>query len=604
MAASNTSPSAASGSGPGKRWQGRGRSSRIFPLLGILTLVCVAYGNAIANGFAQDDPFLIEKNTGIRSLSNIPGFFATDLFDGEYPAARYYRPLVPVTFALEYALVGLTPYLYHLTNVLLHALVVVLVYLLSRRLFEAQTIAIVAAALFAVHPVHTEAVTAISGRGDLLGAVFVLLAAIVYADYPARISLRGSLAILACIALALLSKESSLASLVLFPLIDLVRAPPKQGLLATARNSLRDKAPLVAGLVMVTLVYGIVREAVTASEISLVELGFNGDRHGGHAPLILKLATSAKVLGISLKQLILPYPLSADYDYNQIPLATRAITFASAVPMLAMLAALVAGVRWRATRGVLFFGTSFLLIGLFPIAFFLPFVNIPFAERYLYLPSLGLCFAAGGMAASASRRVRVTTVVAIAVLVIPLSVARTAIRNLDWRNDFTLYEATVETSPNSSKAHANRAVALAARAEEMKAEDPGDLRNELLGKAAAHFERSLAIDPQAARVHLLYGYCLRELGRYASAEQEFLVAAQLGLGEALLAIYRTLVVQVRLHLDESPQRALRLHRRAEHFVREQIRPAAPPKEVGGLISELEALDVQLRESLARAEAGR
>ena len=604
MAASNTSPSATSASGPGTRWQGRGRSSRIFQLLGILTLVCVAYGNAIANGFAQDDPFLIEKNTGIRSLSNIPSFFATDLFDGAYPAARYYRPLVPVTFALEYALVGLTPYLYHLSNVLLHALVVVLVYLLSRRLFEAQTIAIVAAALFAVHPVHTEAVTAISGRGDLLGAVFVLLAAIVYTDYPARISLRGSLAILACVTLALLSKESSLASLVLFPLIDLVRAPPKQGLLATARNSLRDKAPLVAGLVMVTLVYGIVREAVTASEISLVELGFNGDRHGGRAPLILKLATSAKVLGISLKQLILPYPLSADYDYNQIPLATRAITFASAVPMLAMLAALVAGVRWRATRGALFFGTSFLLIGLFPIAFFLPFVNIPFAERYLYLPSLGLCFAAGGMAASASRRVRVTAVVVIAVLVIPLSVARTAIRNLDWRNDFTLYEATVKTSPNSSKAHANRAVALAARAEEMKAEDPGELRNELFGKAAAHFERSLAIDPQAARVHLLYGYCLRELGRYASAEQEFLVAAQLGLGEALLATYRTLVVQVRLHLDESPQRALRLHRRAELFVREQIRPAAPPKEVGGLISELEVLDVQLQESLARAEAGR
>ena len=102
-------------------------------LLGIVALALATYANATANGFALDDGFLIEANPRIQSLGDVPALFATDLFGGAYPSARYYRPLVPVSFALEYALVGATPFLYHLTNVLLHAGVCVLIYVLALR---------------------------------------------------------------------------------------------------------------------------------------------------------------------------------------------------------------------------------------------------------------------------------------------------------------------------------------------------------------------------------------------------------------------------------------------------------------------------------------
>jgi tetratricopeptide (TPR) repeat protein len=568
--------------------------ARYGPALGVALLALATYANALVNGFAQDDSRLIEDNLQIRSLWNLPGLFAIDLFQGAYPAALYYRPLVLASFALEYAIAGPVPAIYHLTNILLHALVCVLLYVLVRRLFAAPMLALIAASLFAVHPVHTEVVTAISGRGDLLGTLFIVAGAILYAEPTGHPTPRRMLAALTCMALALLSKESSLVAIALLPLTDLVGRDARP-LLAT-RHALREKAPFWVALVVLIALYGLAREIVTASDISMSQLGFMGNRYAFDAPLTLKLASCAKLLGLYYQLLVFPYELSADYDFNQVPLATSAFALSSILPGLVTVALAALGLRLRREAPALCFGIAILLISLLPVALVLPFAN------YLYLPSLGLCIAVAACAVRLPARARVAGLSLLICLVILPAAVRTSLRNRDWRDDHTLWGATIESSPNSAKAQANWALSLSARAEEARRQGNPDRAQELFGDAASHYERAVAIDPLVPQARIQYGLCLAALGRYERAELELTAAAELGLAEALLALYRVLVTQSRLHADTFPARARGFQRRAERLFRDQIRPLSPPEEAAVLARELEALDRELRVALPPAEA--
>jgi tetratricopeptide (TPR) repeat protein len=576
--------------------------ARYGPALAVVLLAIAAYANALANGFAQDDSRLIEENLQIRSLWNLPTLFASDLFQGAYPAAMYYRPLVLASFALEYAFAGPLPAVYHLTNIVLHALVCLLLYVLVRRLFAAPTLALVAAALFAVHPVHTEAVTAISGRGDLLGTLFILAGALLYATPAGPMAPRRMLAALACMALALLSKESSLIAITLLPLSDLVRREVRP--VVAAREALRERAPFWIGLAILVALYGVAREVATASDVSMSQLGFLGNRHGLDTPLALKLASCAKVLGLYFRLLVFPYELSADYDFNQVPLATSAFTAASVLPGLALIALLTLGVGQRRKDPALFFGIASLLLTLLPIAFALPFANFPPAERYLYFSSLGLCIGIAAIVVRVPARAQVACLSLLFCLVILPGAARTALRNRDWRDDHSLWAATIETSPNSSKAQANRALSLSARAEEAQSLGDLDRARELFRESASHYERAVAIDPFVPGTRIQYGLCLAALGRYERAEVELTAAAELGLVEARLALYRMLITQSRLHAESFPPRARGFQRRAERLFRDQIRPISPPGEAAVLVRELEALDRELRGALRAAEEAR
>lgn len=557
-------------------------------------LALATYANATSNGFALDDGFLIAENPRITSLRNLPQFFATDLFDGAYPGAAYYRPLVPTSFALEYALVGQNPFLYHLSNVLLHGLVCALVYLLALRLFAQETLALVAGAAFAVHPVHTEAVSAISGRGDLLSAAFVLTALLFHARSGARSEARQTAIILSCFSLALLSKESAVVALALFPLVDLVRHPQRLTPLRAVRSLLRERAGLWLGLCLVTAVFFGVRQVVTASDVDASSLAFMGNRYALDAELSVKLATCAKLLGIYYRLLVFPLVLSADYDYNQIPLATGWLEATSWLPLLATLALVALALWGYRTRAPLFFAVSFLLAGVLPLAFLLPFFQILLAERYLYLPSLGLCIALGALVTLAPRERRRLLVGALVLPLILLGAARSVVRNRDWRDDATLFAATVETAPNSSKAQASYAATLALRAEQERSAGHDERSRQLFLQAARHYERSLTIEPLASAARAQYGLCLTALGSYDRAEVQLSEAVRLGNGEALAYLYRNLLDQSRQHAATAPLRAQRFHQRAQDLFRDRIRARVTSEDAARLSDELASVERELQ----------
>ena len=138
----------------------------LIPIFILLILTIGVYSNTLKNGFVFDDYFIIIDNIFIKDWKNLSGLLSKDYFSRSGEAT--YRPVVTLSYFVDYSLWGLKPYGYHLTNVLIHSVNAVLVFLFVLLLIKGRRAAFLAALLFAVHPVLTEAVNAISLREDLL----------------------------------------------------------------------------------------------------------------------------------------------------------------------------------------------------------------------------------------------------------------------------------------------------------------------------------------------------------------------------------------------------------------------------------------------------
>ena len=188
---------------------GMPHSPVIFVLLALLAVL--PYGNALQNGFAFDDEPVIQRNPVVTD-----GVDLTRILASPVPPGDLYRPLTVLTFAVNERLSPGRAASFHAVNLLLHAAVTLLVFAIAVRLFASARVAAIAAALFAVHPIHTEAVTNIVGRAELLAALFGLLALVCAADADAggpRQRRALQFASLASFSLAVLSKESALTVL-------------------------------------------------------------------------------------------------------------------------------------------------------------------------------------------------------------------------------------------------------------------------------------------------------------------------------------------------------------------------------------------------------
>src|ERR1700726_2425081 len=177
----------------------------------LLAVVVFAYGNTLVNAFTMDDIALyIVRNTQVTHPS-LPALFAP------HQATNVFRPVTFSTFALDWKIGGGHPFLFHLVNLVLHAAVTWLLYLLLQTILRSSpggnTAAFVSALLFAVHPIHTEAVASIVGRAELLASGFLLAAWILHIR-------DREISALACFVLALLSKESAVVFLPLVAIGD------------------------------------------------------------------------------------------------------------------------------------------------------------------------------------------------------------------------------------------------------------------------------------------------------------------------------------------------------------------------------------------------
>jgi 4-amino-4-deoxy-L-arabinose transferase-like glycosyltransferase len=174
----------------------------------LLLLAVLPYANTLLGSFVYDDHFQIVENPYVHSFKYLPQIFRTTVwsFQGAQGVTNYYRPLMMFEYLLLYHLAGPVPFTFHLANLVLHALIVGLVFVILRRL-SGDRVALVAAGLFALHPIHTESVAWIAAVTDLQLALLYLLTFLLYLRLADPGRGRGSLSLMCgAFALALLSK--------------------------------------------------------------------------------------------------------------------------------------------------------------------------------------------------------------------------------------------------------------------------------------------------------------------------------------------------------------------------------------------------------------
>src|SRR3990167_2871458 len=158
--------------------------TRLIKLILLIAVPIIAYTNSLQNTFVYDDVFTITDNYFIRNWGNFPAFFTDDYF--KYSGEATFRPVVTLSYFIDYSLWHLNPAGFHLTNILLHAVNVVLVYLLVSAVSRSRTASFLTSILFALHPILTEAVNGISYREDLLTTTFFLSSILLFIQSAIR----------------------------------------------------------------------------------------------------------------------------------------------------------------------------------------------------------------------------------------------------------------------------------------------------------------------------------------------------------------------------------------------------------------------------------
>ena len=427
-----------------------------FLCLTLALLVLIFYGNSLRAGLLSDSSPIIREDPRLRALtlSNIQRIFTEDYW---WPtrATDLYRPLTTATYLINYTILGSgeNPAGYHAINLFLHWINACLLLIVLRRLAGRSDIAILAACIFAVHPVNTEAVTNVVGRADLLATSCVLFGGWCYlrAMEPGGrkkfwLTLMGATA---CV--GVLAKENAVMIVAFIGIYDVLY-----------RQSFKSPARYVALIPSLALI-SIIRIWMKGKTLLYEQVFVDNPLIG--STFVQRWLTATGVIGRYLKLLIFPRTLSADYSFNQIQLFG---TGDSASDMLAVISffvivLLLAATVWFWRREPIFsWGILFFFVMLLPTSNLLLVIGSIMAERFLYLPSIGFCaVAALGICnlrdfviSRAAPKWRVAAIQwVLPALILCMLGIRTIVRNADWRDELSLWKSGVAASPDSFRTH-------------------------------------------------------------------------------------------------------------------------------------------------------
>lgn len=497
--------------------------------LGFLFVLALGlYANTLEHQFALDDAIVITDNDYTKQgLSGIADLFRYDTFRGFFKvegkdqlvAGGRYRPLTPAMFAVLVEFFGERPLVFHLLNVLAYALSGMLVYLLVLRLLrsrkEANLVALITAAVFVAHPLHTEVVANIKGLDEiatLFGSLLALHLSVKAHDEKKPF---GHWLAAAVFFLALLAKENAITFLAVIPLAYYVFRN------ASIALSLKRTVPfLAAALAFLTIRFSVLGWSMGNASRELMNNPFLKLENGVWIDFSAseKLGTIFFTLGKYLQLLLFPHPLTHDYYPRHIDihhLGQAAVLLSMALYLALLLWSVLAA--WRREplgfAGLYFLATLSIVSNLvFPIG-----TNM--GERFLYMPSLGFCLAIGLLAGRISKKSQRIPLLlgGLALLMLAYSV-RTVLRNPVWKDDYTLFTTDVEVSKRSAKLRVSAAGKIIERSSLLTDEAQ---RNAGFHRAEEHLQEALKIHPTYKQAYLLLGNARTYAGNYPEAIQAY-----------------------------------------------------------------------------------
>lgn len=422
------------------------RSPKIFRYLVVLLFILpvLAYVNSLNNGFVWDDDSQVLNNPFIKNLHFIPEIFSRDAWGGgAHPLSNYYRPLMNIIFMLDYHLFGFRAWGFHLVNILINALVAILIFLLIRRLFEESgpsgsnlylLPSFIAALLFAVHPIHTEAVTWISGVPEISFALFYLLALyfFILGNKDPGFNSFKLISVVSFFVSALCKETALTLPLVLLGYDSAFGQPFKN-----MPGCFRKYMPYLGA----AAIYFILRFRALGGLVPHARrLGFNAYQY---------VLTAFFLFGQYVEKLITPLNLRIFYVFHPVTSIFAVRGFLSMLIVFIFLFLDI--VAWKKNKMV-FFGLFFFSATLLPVLYIPGLGNSVFAERYLYLPSFGGALLVAAVLAW-SRTILPKTGTALTVISTLLLASyslMTISRNTVWKDEVTLYSDTMKKTPEAS----------------------------------------------------------------------------------------------------------------------------------------------------------
>jgi Tfp pilus assembly protein PilF len=515
--------------------------SDVLPLAFLLAIATLPYLNVLHNHFVYDDATQVVNNPYLHNFHHLKEIFTTPVWSflgGDY-LRNYYRPMMSFGYLLCYQLFGPRPLAFHSVNLVLNLLVVLMLFLVTRRMFEDRLLAFVAAGLFAIHPIHSESVAWIAAITDLELALFYLLTFWFFlglSKWRGGKLVLGQLSMVGSFALALLSKEPAVT---LVPLATLC-----EHFFREDRNETKGRIKLsrYGPLWLLALIYLILRMHFVGGLAGRSQF----PDMGPDAVIFSALALTGQYVW----KLFWPATLCAFYAFHMSsgPSDPRVIAGAVTLMVLAFLIVFF----WNRVR-LVSFGLLFFFLNLAPVLNASWMAANVFTERYLYLPSVGFCWVLGWAGATLwratirhSARWRGIVVVS-ALAIAALCTLRIIRRNRDWHDDEKLYKATLALQPDAYIIHNNLAAIYLDRDDFENAKQqlreaarvaPDyplilnnygllNLKQKRYDEALGYLIRSVLGNPNALQPHLYLALVYEQTGHVDYAEKEYRTAIEI-----------------------------------------------------------------------------
>ena len=397
-------------------------------IAGLLIISFAIYFNSLPNGFNLDDNAIIKDNPLVTSLKNVPKIFVTNYWANTpyEKGVLLYRPIPVLTFAIDDYLWGGKEYGFHLTNALINALNAVLLFYVLLFMFGdalKPRYAALAALLFALHPVHTEAVNMIVGRTELLAALFSFLAIIFYL----RKNIVGALVLFFC---ALLSKEIAVTIPVMLLLYELY-----------SKKKVEVKNYFFFALVLGA--YLCLRYFVLHGLSSVHQEGILAGQD-----IWARAATVIYVIGLYLKLLFVPFYLTADYSDYTLPASL--LSFNVILSLTAILVLLFIAWKYREKKWILTFGILWFFITILPVSNIIS-IGALLGERFMYIPSVAYALIVAALFVYWDNVFARGILAIVCTLICMVFGIYTFNRNFDWKDSFTLFAAAEVKQPNNPR---------------------------------------------------------------------------------------------------------------------------------------------------------